>query len=700
MPWWQKSAGNFTPGTGDRSMSSELHQELSQLVADAGAAQTTDLFSGVFQDFYTRLRQGSGVVQTAHQRLYSAVARHGFEDVDTQSEPRLNRLYGGQRRTIRRWKFFDDEFFGIDPIVMQVMEFLKAAASGGEESRQILYLYGPVGTGKTSMVERLKQALELSGPFYALQGCPIQEDPLRLVPKHIRAGMEKMLGLRPGFIKGWPCPVCQKRLDESFNGDFTRFPVAQLNYSIERQIGVGILPPADENSMDVSLLIGQVDLGLIGKALPSDPGTILSESDPRTILFNGALNRGERGITDLYEMNKNPTPLLHPLISATQEHKYRAPGQHPMLASDTVLIAHSNETELENFMKDKRNEALIDRTVRIHFPYTLEKSAERQIVDKIILREADFRSDAGDKAHIAPGTSEIISIFQVLSRLKPSEKVDLPTKLMLYDGEEIVERSAKSKPVDIKELRAEIEGGEGFNGFSTRFATKAMGRALARTKGGVCVTPVHVMEVLTEEIESSAELEPDRRKYLLEVVLKGHVRKWYLERILREHIGLGFLTAYADVAQNMVDEYLDHVFGWNLKEKVRDRKTDEIEDPKEEVMSAIESAIGVTDTMKAEFRAQVATYIGKVGREESGESRRVITWDSHPRLKEAVKRRMFQSIKGFTRVISRNTVMNDEDRQRYDDMTKKMRDELGYCQHCVDVSLRFAKNHNLFDGTD
>ncbi len=668
-------------------MSPSTH-ELSDLVEAAGPGTGKNLFAGTFIDFYDILKSNPGIAQTAYQRLYQSVATHGFDDVDTQSDARLNRLYGGQRKTIRRWKFFQDEFYGIDPVIMDVMDFLKAAASGGEECRQILYLVGPVGTGKTSMVDWLKSALERSGPFYALGDCPIQEDPLRLVPKHMRASIESKLGLRPGFIKGWPCPVCQWKLDNEHGGDFTKFPVVQRNYSTERQIGIGILPPADENSMDVSLLIGQVDLGLLGKH---------GESDPRTILFNGALNRGERGITDLYEMNKNPTTLLHPLISATQEHKYRAPGQHPMLACDTVLIAHSNETELAKFTKDKTNEALVDRMVCVHFPYTLEKSSEERIVNKIILREAHFVSDAGKPAHIAPGTSEIISVFQVLSRLQLSEKVDFLTKLKIYDGEEIVERSAKSRPVDIKELRAEVERREGYAGFSTRFGTKAMGRALARVPGGVCVTPVHVMEVLAEEIERSDDLDGDRKKFLLETVLKTHVRKWYLN-ILREHIGLGFLTAYADSAQNLLDEYLDHVFASILQQQVRDRKTGEIEEPREDLMGPIESAIGVTETMKKEFRAQVAAFIGQSGESKAGESRRIIAWDTHPRLKEAVKRRLFASVKDFARIISRKTVMNDEDQRRYDDMTRKMQDELGYCSNCVDVSLRFAQNHNLFDG--
>lgn len=664
------------------------HHELTALVAQCGLAQAGTYFSGTFMDYYDTAKQNPEVVETAHRRLWRAIMRHGVDEVDTQSDARLNRLYGGGQKTLLRYRFFKDEFFGIDPVIMEVMEFLKAAAAGGEESRQILYFVGPVGTGKTSMVDWLKRALELSGPFYTLDGCPIQEEPLRLVPKNLREGIEQKLGLRKGSIKGWPCPLCQWRLRNEFDGDFTCFPVVQADYSVEREVGIGVLPPADENSMDVSLLIGQIDIGKVGK---------YAEADPRALVFNGALNHGERGITDLYEMNKNPTPLLHPLISASQEHKYRAPGQHPMLASDTVLLAHSNETELDNFRKDRRNEALIDRMVIVKFPYTLEKGEERRIVAKIVIRGADFRSDAGDPAHVAPGTIELIALFQVLSRVQSSEKVDLLTKVKLYDGEEIVERSAKSKPVDIRELREEVERPEGFEGLSTRFGCKVMGRALARAPSGVCVTPVHVMEVLAEEVRKSDEYNEERRTFLVDTVLKEHVRKWYLNEVLREHIGRGFLSAYKDAAQNMLDEYLDHVFAFVLHQRVRDRKTGEIENPSEEIMGPIETAIGVTETMRKEFRAQVTAFVGTVGERKEGANHLIIAWDTHPRLKEAIKNRMFESVKDFARVISRKAVRNPEDERRYGEMITTMKQELGYCPHCVDVVLQFAKNHNLFD---
>ncbi len=42
----------------------------------------------------------------------------------------------------------------------QIVAYLKHAAQGLEETKQILYLLGPVGGGKSSLAEKLKQLME------------------------------------------------------------------------------------------------------------------------------------------------------------------------------------------------------------------------------------------------------------------------------------------------------------------------------------------------------------------------------------------------------------------------------------------------------------------------------------------------------------------------------------------------------------
>lgn len=653
-----------------------------ELVAEVRRHNDEGLWQGTFREYYERVKAEPSIVQNAHQRLYSAIARHGVEEIDTSSDKRLFRIYGGRARKILRYKFFESEFYGLDLVIMRVMEFLKAAASGGEESRQILYFVGPVGSGKTSMLEHMKRALELSPPFYTLAGCPINEEPLHLVPKELRKRWGETLAVPPDYFQGHLCPVCKQRLRDEFHGEFSQYPVVMRRFSADDGVGIGVLPPSDENSMDVSLLIGRENLGLIGK---------YDENDARVLEFDGALNRGNRGIVDLYELNKNPVPLLLPLLSATQEKRYRAPGQHPMIHFDGVLIAHSNETEFERFRTDKRNEALVDRMVPIKFRYPRQVSDIRRILEKIVVREANFTSTDGKPAHIAPGTLDVCALFTQLTVLNESNKVDLLTKVKLYDGQDVTEQSATEKPIDIKELYDEAGPKEGLGGFSTRFATKAMGAALARTPDCRCVTPVQVMEVLSEFIHDG-DLPPEEREHLDDTILKGIVRRWYLKEVLREHIAMGFIHAYEESAEQMWQEYLEHVLAYNMREQVRDSKTHELEEPNEELMSAMERPIGIRNKAQAdEFRSQIAAFVAR-RRQHS----QTISFKDHERVREAVKRRLFSSVSDYTRVISRGAIKTADDRQRYDRMVETMINDHGYCPICVDVVLRFAHNHNLF----
>ena len=566
---------------------------------------------------------------------------------------------------------------------MRIMEFLKAAASGGEESRQILYFVGPVGSGKTSMLDHMKRALELSGPFYALEGCPINEEPLHLMPKELRRRWGDTLGVsRRRTSRAISARSASSACTRSSAASSADFPVVTRRFSADDGVGIGVLPPSDENSMDVSLLIGRENLGLIGK---------YAENDPRVLELDGALNRGNRGIVDLYELNKNPVPLLLPLLSATQEKRYRAPGQHPMLSFDGVLVAHSNETEFERFRADKRNEALVDRMVPIKFRYARQVSDQRKIVEKIVVRDARFLSTDGKPAHIAPGTLDVCALFTELTVLQESKKVDLLTKVKLYDGQDVTEQSATEKPVDIRELYDEAGPREGLGGFSTRFATKAMGAALARTPDCRCVTPVQVMEVLSEFIQDS-DLPPEEREHLDDTILKGIVRRWYLKEVLREHIAMGFIHAYEDSAEQMWQEYLEHVLAYNMREQVRDTKTHELEEPNEELMSAMERPIGIRNKAQAdEFRSQIASFVAR-----RRQHNQTISFKDHERIREAVKRRLFSSVSDYTRVISRGAIKTADDQERYDRMVETMIQDHGYCPICVDVVLRFAHNHNLF----
>lgn len=671
--------------------------ELEQLIRQAQTREKPGVFQGTFRDYYDYVKANPAVVETSYQRLTRAILVHGVDIIDTADNPRLNRLYGRRPRKLKQFRFFKDEFYGIDEVIEEIMSFLISAAQGGEECRQVLYLVGPVATGKSSLVEKCKKALVYSGPFLAIKGCPIQEEPLRAVPDELRRDFEERLGLKTGAIRGYLCPKCKKRL-RGFDGDFTRFEVESKNFSIDDEVGIGCLPPADDNSADVGMLIGQIDMGKVGTH---------EESNPDSLLFNGALNRGERGLVDLVEVNKNPIEVLHPLITVTQEHRYRAPAQHPMIYSDTVLLAHSNEEERDRFRKDRRNEALVDRCVFVDVPYTLEFAQEMRILDKIILREAHFTTRTGEKAHFAPATLELVARFAELSRLAPSKKdVSLMTKLMIYNGNEVIERTDRHKPIDIEELREEArEAGfrEGFEGLSTRFGMKMISKALAGTDTGECVCPVDVMETIRKEIPR-LPLEDDTKKFLIEDVLRGELRAWYLKDVLREHISVGFLGADEDHGQQICNEYIENVQAYCLQEQVRDRRTSEIHAPDEDRMRMLETKIGVTgDAARQTFRAEIAAFVGKEGQhiadDDPGSKRKyqiILPWNAHSRLEHAIKEMMFDSISEWARLISSGSALNPEEEERVNRMTKNIIAKFQYCHRCVQVVLRFAHNHKLF----
>jgi serine protein kinase len=391
-----------------------------QLIREDRAARESKRWRGTFLEYLELVRQTPSLPKLAHGRLYEMMMRDGTQDILDSDDPRVKRLYKDE--SLKVYSFFRDEFFGIEKTISQIVRYFHSASLKGEESRQVLYLMGPVGSGKSSLVEKLQRGLEQSDAIYTIDGCPMYEEPLHLLPRHLRKEFEKMLGVN---IEGDLCPVCRFRLKEEFGTRYEEFPVVTREFSKRNRVGVGVVPPVDPNNQDTSVLIGSEDISKLD---------LYSEGDPRVLDLNGALNVGNRGMVEFIEVFKNETEYLHAMITATQEKVIPAPGRHGMVYVDTCIVAHSNEAEWQKFKADHTNEAILDRIVVVKVPYNLRLTEEVKIYQKII-RHSDFR------AHVAPHTLEVASMFAILSRLEPTPKCDLMTKLKLYNGEEVVEKA-------------------------------------------------------------------------------------------------------------------------------------------------------------------------------------------------------------------------------------------------------------------
>jgi len=526
-----------------------------QLIKEDRATQESREWRGTFLEYLDLVRDDPSLPKLAHARIFDTVMRVGTHDIHDSEEPRLKRLYKDE--SLKVFNFFSDEFFGIERTVSQIVRYFHSASLKGEESRQVLYLMGPVGSGKSSLVERLQRGLEATDAFYAIEGCPMFEEPLHLIPRHLRKEFEKMLGVH---IEGDLCPVCRFRLKEEFSGRYEEVPVCTRAFSKRNRIGIGVVPPVDPNNQDTSVLIGSEDISKLD---------LFSEGDPRVLDLNGALNVANRGMCEFIEVFKNETEYLHAMITATQEKVIPAPGRHGMVYVDTVIVAHSNEAEWQKFKADHTNEAILDRIVVVKVPYNLRLSEEVKIYQKII-RHSDFR------AHVAPHTLEIASMFAILSRLDPNAKCDLMTKLKLYNGEEVIEKG-KTKKIDVQELREDAKR-EGMTGISTRFIMKALDNALSDNVDGNCINPINVREALISMVKEG-DLSDDAHKQFLEF-LQDVLHKEYLE-MLEKEITKAFVYSYQEQAESLFQNYLDHAEAFVNKTRVKDRNTKEDLQPDE-----------------------------------------------------------------------------------------------------------------------
>ncbi len=617
-------------------------------------------FTGTLLDYLDILKKDARLAMLSHQRMYELLTLPGVETIKTEEHPRLKRIYGND--TIKRYSFFRNNFFGIDKSLMKIVRYFHSASMRGEESRQLLYLVGPVGAGKSSIMEALKQALEMSPHVYILQDCPMREEPLHLIPKHLRPALEQELGVK---VEGDLCPICRYRLKTEFDGEFERFPVTTSNFSVRSRKGIGVVPPVDPNNQDTSVLIGSVDISKMD---------LYPEDDPRVMSLNGAFNVGNRGLVEFIEVFKNDVEYLHAMITATQEKSIPSPGKGSMIYFDGIILAHSNEAEWNKFKSDHTNEAILDRIVKVEVPYCLELDEEVKIYRKI-LKNSSFN------AHIAPHTIEMASMFAILSRLTPSNKVDALTKLKIYNGEEIVEKGT-TKKIDIGELREEAQR-EGMTGISTRFIMKAIDTTLSDSESN-CINPVSIMDTLLKATKELAVGEDERKRFI--GFLQDTIKKEY-HLILEKEITRAFIHGYREQAESLFNNYLDHAEAYVNSTKLKDENTGEELEPDVKFMQSIEEQIGVTGTAARGFRQDVTSYMFTVLR-NGGK----IDYGSYEPLKEAIEKKLTASVKEISRIITKARVRDKEQDSKYDAMVEEMKRN-GYCDHCCNVILKYAANN-------
>jgi serine protein kinase len=634
--------------------------EFLDIVEKRSKEKSRTKFSGTFSDYLELVEENRGIPVLAHRRLYDTIKDHGVTRMSPE-DGRCANLFNGEQ--IRTYDYFQSKFFGMERSLAKVMRYLHSAAMKGEESKQVLLLLGPVGAGKSALIEHVKRALEGAGSFYQIKGCPIQEEPLHLVPRSLREEFKNIYGIS---IEGDLCPVCRHNLLNEHDGDYLNMPVVESTFSIRGRRGVGVVPPMDANTQDTSILIGSEDISKLD---------LYPEDDPRALSLNGAFNVGNRGIVEFVEVFKNEIEFLHTMITATQEKAIPSPGKGAMIYFDGVILAHCNEAEWNKFKSENTNEAILDRIVRVNVPYCLEVTEEQKIYQKM-LDESDF------DAHIAPHTLEIAAMFAVLSRLKISNKVDSITKMKIYNGEEIVEKGYIKK-IDINDLREEARD-EGMTGLSTRFIMKAIDAALADSDKNM-VTPISIRDALVKQVKEQVVVEELREKYLS--FLQKELHDEYL-RILEKEITKAFVSAYKEQAESLFDNYLDHAEAYVNATKVKDNVTGEEMVADEDFLRSIEEQIGIVGSARENFRADITAYMfAKLRRKEK------IDWKAYGPLKEAIENKLLDSVRDISRIVTKSKSRDNKQKKKYNEMVKTLIDDYGYNEDSANEIIKYASNN-------
>ncbi|MFF2797700.1 PrkA family serine protein kinase [Lysinibacillus xylanilyticus] len=607
-------------------------------------------WEGTFADYLNIIKERPEVAQTAHSRVYNMVKSAGVEERDGQ----------------KMYEFFGQEIFGLETAIERLVEeYFHPAARRLDVRKRILLLMGPVSGGKSTIVTLLKRGLEQfsrtdEGAVFAIKGCPMHEDPLHLIPHHLRNEFYEEYGIR---IEGSLSPLNTMRLEQEYDGRIENVMIERITFSEDKRVGIGTFTPSDPKSQDIADLTGSIDFSTIGE--------FGSESDPRAYRFDGELNKANRGMMEFQEMLKLDEKFLWNLLSLTQEGNFKA-GRFALISADELIVAHTNETEYRSFISNKKNEALHSRIIVMPIPYNLKVSQEELIYEKMI-KESDMAH-----VHIAPHALKAAAIFSVLTRLEVPKKqgVDLIKKMRLYDGENVEGFNS----VDLEELKKEFPN-EGMNGIDPRYIINRISSAIIR-KEIPSINALDVLRALKDGLDQHASIsQEDREKYMNYIAV---ARREY-DEIAKNEVQKAFVYSYEESAKTLMNNYLDNVEAFCNKNKILDPLTGEEMNPDEKLMRSIEEQIGISENAKKAFREEILIRISAYARKGKR-----FDYNSHERLREAIQKKLFADLKDIVKITTSSKMPDESQLKKINEVVARLVDEHGYNTTSANELLQYV----------
>lgn len=623
-------------------------------------------------------REDRGMYASAAERMLMAIGEPKV--VDTRKNDRLSRIF-----TNRKIKTYPDafgDFFGMEDTIEQIVSFFKHAAQGLEESKQVLYLLGPVGGGKSSISERLKELMQRV-PIYVLKAYNAEKDQWEISPTFESPlglydiaedgeELEKEYGIPRRYLKYIMSPWAVKRMEEA-EGDLDKFRVVKVWPSILKQVGITKVEPGDENNQDISSLVGKVNIRELEE---------YEQHDPDAYNWAGGLNVTTQGIMEFVEMFKAPIKMLHPLLTATQEGHYNGTEQFGAIPFQGIILAHSNESEWVTFRSNRNNEAFLDRVYIVKVPYCLRVTEEEKIYEKLVA------NSELDGAACAPGTLEMMAQFSVLTRLKEPENSSMFSKMEIYDGKNLKDKDPKAKSLEEYKDAAGVD--EGMEGSSTRFAFKILSKVFNYDSEEVAANPIHLMYVLEKQLKQEQMNETEEEKRIS--FIKGVLAPNYAE-FLGDELQKAYLESYHEYGQNLFERYIQFADYWLTEKDFRDPDTGEMfdKDALNSELEKIEKPAGIANPK--DFRNEVVGYVIRHRANNAGKSP---DWTGYEKLREVIEKKMFANTEELLPVISFSKKATKDEEEKHTNFVNRMM-EKGYTKKqvrlAVDWYMRYRK-HN------
>jgi serine protein kinase len=617
-------------------------------------------WSGSVAEFLKELlpQNPTGLARTSHQYMWDMIRWTCTKHSETHGEN-----HAGEQTSL-----FSHELFGSDESIERVVDYFKAAAAGSEVGRRLLLLLGPPSGGKSSLVILLKRGLEEysyteAGALYAIDGCPVHESPLHLVPHTLRAEFRETYGVE---IVGEVCPHCRMRLENEYHGDFMKMPVERIFLSEAGRVGIGTYAPHDPTTADLADLVGSVDLSKVAE--------YGDEGDPRAWSWSGAVYAASRGTLEMIEILKVKREFLYLLLTLTQEKNVKV-SRFPLIYLDETIIAHTNLAEFRKFLQESENEALLDRMVIIQVPYTLNYKDEARIYKKLISSAAPaFR-----EVHLDPHVLHAAAVFAILTRLHEGDEkeTELVKKVRVF-AEEDVDGINRAEAERMKQKMPD----EGLAGVSPRFVINALSNAIIQSNAQ-SLTTMDVLLALKDAIENDARIDPKKKRKWVDYLVLA--RKHFYNRWVKEDVHKALFVSFEQEAQDLLDKYLDEVEATLDNRQIRDPITNEERRPDERFLRGVEEKIQISESGKQSFRQEVVRKA--MGAFKRGEK---FSLDSHAQLHDAIEQYLFEQRRDVLRMVSSTTRPDEDVREKISVVERRLADEYGYDNHSAREALNYV----------